>query len=530
MHGTLTQLPTATLVDGNCLDLLRELPDGSIDLAMLDLPYQTTKMVWDKLIPWEPLWAELRRVLTPTGTAVAFGSQPFTTDLIMSARDLFSYACVWEKNRAADYLHAKNRVMKTHEDVIVFSKGVMAHEGKSLRRMTYNPQGLEDGGYRRNSGSNTTRHIKVRGAKSEANVCEARLKNYPRSVLYFPKDEEHYHPTQKPVALLTYLINTYSNPGDIILDPTMGSGSTGVAALGCGRNFVGFEPDPEFFEIAEKRIADCVRGTTATVDDVQEPHLDILPHPPVPATVADSHPTVPSIEGDTTLYNGDCLEVMRGMEAGSIDIAFTSPPYNLRNSSGGGMKTGGGIWESMKLKNGYASYSDDMPYPEYVEWQKQCLREMWRLLSDDGAIFYQHKARVQNGVLQHPLDLNPGLPLRQVVIWDRSSGMNFNRSFYTPSHELIMIYAKPKFRLKKAAAATDVWRVGPERNNDHPAPFPVQLVRRALETVEHKRVFDPFMGSGTTGVAALQLGKSFTGIELDRGYYDGAKRRLANTV
>ncbi len=261
-----TVAATVNLQRGDCLDLLRKLPDGSIDLAMLDLPYQTTRMVWDKLIPWEPLWAELRRVLTPTGTAIAFGSQPFTTDLIMSARDLFRYACVWEKNRAADFLHAKNRVMKTHEDVIVFSKGVMAHEGKSVRRMTYNPQGLEDGGFHKHGDSTTQRHVKICGPKFEANACEARQKNYPRSVLSFPKDGT-LHPTQKPVALLTYLINTYSNPGDIILDPSMGSGSAGVAALGCGRHFVGFEPDPAFFEIAEKRVADNVRGSTATVDE-----------------------------------------------------------------------------------------------------------------------------------------------------------------------------------------------------------------------------------------------------------------------
>lgn len=226
---------------------------------------------------------------------------------------------------------------------------------------------------------------------------------------------------------------------------------------------------------------------------------------------------------------GDCLEVMRSLKPGSIDLIFTSPPYNLGISSGGGFPLkAAGKWSGGALRDGYTSHGDDMAFDAYVEWQKEVLMTCWSLLSETGAIYYNHKPRIQNGVLTTPLDFNPGLPIRQIVIWKRSGGINFSPTFYLPTHEWIIIYAKTNFRLrdKQASGAKDVWEVAQERNNPHPAPFPVGLPRIALETTTARTVLDPFMGSGTTGVACVELGRDFIGIEKDEGYFQMAETRL----
>lgn len=233
------------------------------------------------------------------------------------------------------------------------------------------------------------------------------------------------------------------------------------------------------------------------------------------------------------LRHGDCLEEMRKLyaEGVKVDLIFTSPPYNLGISTGGGLKGAktSGKWKSAELADGYASHDDAMPYPDYVQWQKDCLTAMWDLLTPTGAIYYNHKPRIQAGLLQTPLDLNPGLPVRQIVIWKRSGGINFTPTFYLPTHEWIVIIAKPDFRLRSqsCAGAKDVWEVSQERNNKHPAPFPVELPKIALSTTSGDVVLDPFSGSCTTGVAALMTGKAkYIGIELDQGYYDMGKERL----
>ena len=229
------------------------------------------------------------------------------------------------------------------------------------------------------------------------------------------------------------------------------------------------------------------------------------------------------------IYQGDCLEVMRTMPSGSVDLVVTSPPYNLGFSKRRGMKTSAknSLWHTGKLLNGYNTFDDAMPHDQYAEWIRNVLRESWRLLSDDGAIFMNHKPRVQKGQLWTPLDLDPGLPVRQIVIWDRASGFNFNRSFFTPSHEWIVIYAKPNFRLARGKRPRDVWQFPPARNNDHPAPFPLELPMTAIKNTDAKVILDPFMGSGTTGVAAMRCGRDFVGIELDQEYCEVAAKRIA---
>lgn len=229
------------------------------------------------------------------------------------------------------------------------------------------------------------------------------------------------------------------------------------------------------------------------------------------------------------LRRGDCLEVMAQLPPSSVDLIFTSPPYNLGVTSGGGFPTKvAGKWSGGALSDGYASHGDAMEHTAYVAWQKQVLLACWRLLSDTGAIYYNHKPRVQNGLLFTPLDLNPGLPVRQIVIWKRDGGINFSPSFYLPSHEWIVIFAKPGFRLrdKRASGAKDVWEVSQDRDNEHPAPFPVALPRVALSTTVAQMILDPFMGSGSTGVAAVEAGRDFMGIELDSGYFEMAVTRI----
>ena len=238
-------------------------------------------------------------------------------------------------------------------------------------------------------------------------------------------------------------------------------------------------------------------------------------------------------DGRATIYNGNCLAVMRAMPSASVDLIFTSPPYNLGISSGGGVRgargRSSGKWNNMALANGYETFDDAMPRGEYIAWQKEVLSECWRLLKPAGAIYYNHKPRIQNGVVEMPDELNPGLPLRQRIIWDRNSGMNFNSGAYLATHEYVDVYAKPDFKLRKGSRGIkDVWRVKPETSaNKHPAPFPFELPKIALESTDAQIILDPFMGSGTTGVAALRAGRQFIGIELAPSYAEGAFQRIA---
>lgn len=248
-----------------------------------------------------------------------------------------------------------------------------------------------------------------------------------------------------------------------------------------------------------------------------------------------------------TIVTGDCLDCLRRLPNECIDLIFTSPPYNLGVSSGGGIPYGEkiGKWGKQKLKSGqgsklgtcaladgYDQHADDMPYPAYQAWQKEVLLECWRVIKPTGAIFYNHKTRVQNGLLQTPLDLNPGLPVRQIIIWKRAGGVNFATTHYVPTHEWIVILAKPDFRLKSkgASGVGDVWEVPQESDNPHPAPFPVGLPLRAIETVAPKIVLDPFIGSGTTAVAAKMSGCDYLGFDIGDGYIIKARQRLADTI
>lgn len=229
---------------------------------------------------------------------------------------------------------------------------------------------------------------------------------------------------------------------------------------------------------------------------------------------------------------GDTLSTMRKLPDRSVNLIVTSPPYNLKNSTGNGMKDGrGGKWSSASLIKGYDTYQDNMSHDEYVAWQRNCLSEMMRLLTDDGAIFYNHKWRVQGGLLQDRQDIVSGFPVRQIIIWKRKGGINFNPGYFLPTYEVIYMIAKKNFKLKpKANRYGDIWEIPQERNNDHPAPFPVGLVDRIIGSTSAEMVLDPFMGSGTTAVSAQRMGRDFIGIDISSSYCALSVKRLESEL
>ena len=248
-----------------------------------------------------------------------------------------------------------------------------------------------------------------------------------------------------------------------------------------------------------------------------------------------AQPPIPQIDSTTVepwlckVHTGDCIDIMGRMPAESVDVIVTSPPYNIKNSTGNGLKNGsGGKWPRAGLINGYDSHDDAMPHDEYVRWQRECLHAMMRVLKDDGAIFYNHKWRIQGGLLQDRADIVEGFPVRQIIIWQRAGGINFNPGYFLPTYEVIYLIAKPGFRLApKANAQGDVWTIFQEMNNPHPAAFPVELAQRCIESTNGRVVLDPFMGSGTTAIAAEAAKRNWVGIDISEHYCGVARERLA---
>lgn len=235
------------LRQGDCLNLMNEIPDKSINLILCDLPYgQTARNKWDSVIPFEPLWQQYNRIIKNNGAILLFGNGMFTADLMQSNRKMWKYNLIWEKTQPTGFLNAKKMPLRSHEDICVFYK----------KLPTYNPQ-------------KTIGHSrKVSKAEHKINCKETTnygkyklttydsTERYPKSVWRFAKDiqKEAFHPTQKPVALLEYIIKTYTNENDLVLDNCMGSGSTGVACININRDFIGMELEEEYFEIAKKRM------------------------------------------------------------------------------------------------------------------------------------------------------------------------------------------------------------------------------------------------------------------------------------
>jgi len=234
------------LLHGDCLELMKDIPDKSIDMILCDLPYGTTACKWDTIIPFEPLWEQYERIVKDNGAIVLNSSQPFTTKLIASNMNKFRYTWVWEKEQGVNFLQAKKQPLKSHEDVCVFYG----------RQPKYNP--IFEQGKPYKSGKGTSGDVTNNVAKVQT-INEG--KRYPKTVLRF-KRETGLHPTQKPVALLEYLIKTYTNEGETVLDNCMGSGTTGVACVNTNRNFIGIELDDKYFEIAKRRISEAQEGNS----------------------------------------------------------------------------------------------------------------------------------------------------------------------------------------------------------------------------------------------------------------------------
>lgn len=228
------------------------------------------------------------------------------------------------------------------------------------------------------------------------------------------------------------------------------------------------------------------------------------------------------------VHCGDCIELMDKMPAGSVGLVVTSPPYNLRNSTGNGMQNGnGGKWPQAQLLKGYDTSEDAMPHDEYVAWQRRCLTAMMRVLRDDGAIFYNHKWRVQGGLLQDRADIVEGFPVRQIIIWKRNGGINFNPGYFLPTYEVVYLICKQGFKLApKANAQGDVWQIPQEDDNSHPAPFPVELAQRCIQSTTASIVLDPFLGSGTTAIAAEICRREWIGIDVSKQYVMMARERI----
>ena len=234
----------AELWHGDCLELMAAIPDGSVDMILCDLPYGTTACTWDSVIPFEPLWAQYKRIAKRNAAIVLTASQPFTTALIASNMREFRYCWVWNKAKAANFPQAKRAPLKVHEDIAVFGG-------------SYTPQMVE-GSFRQKGGYSVSRESAVSaGAPTKHNSTY-----YPKSILDFSvagNVDGGLHPTQKPVALMEYLIRTYTNEGETVLDNCMGSGTTGVACANLGRKFIGIELERRYFDIACRRIEDAQR-------------------------------------------------------------------------------------------------------------------------------------------------------------------------------------------------------------------------------------------------------------------------------
>lgn len=235
------------LYRGDCLDVMKDIPDGSVDLILTDPPYGTTACKWDSIIPLEPMWEQLKRIIKPNGAIVMTAAQPFTSVLVCSNLKMFKYEWVWVKTNCTGFANAKKQPLRQSESVLVFYKS----------QPTYNPQGITS---LKSPKKRTKETGDVMGRTGFKDGYEQTVTNYPKNVLNVQSERGTVHPTQKPVALMEYLVHTYTNEGETVLDFTMGSGTTGVACGNTGRKFIGIELDRDYYHIARKRIAEAYKA------------------------------------------------------------------------------------------------------------------------------------------------------------------------------------------------------------------------------------------------------------------------------
>jgi site-specific DNA-methyltransferase (adenine-specific) len=247
-HKEVINISNIKLMQGDCLERMKEIPDGSIDMVLTDPPYGTTACKWDIVIPFEPMWEQLKRIIKPNGAIVMMAGQPFTSALVMSNLKQYKTSWVWNKRFGANFGTAKYHPMKIHEDVVVFCKKTAVYSPQMVKRVK--PIKLGKNVSKRGSANLQT-------AKKEFNG-KVYTEKFPESILEYSTRAEgqvKQNPTQKPVALMEYLIKTYTNEGETVLDFTMGSGTTGVACVKTDRDFIGIELDETQFKIAQDRIS-----------------------------------------------------------------------------------------------------------------------------------------------------------------------------------------------------------------------------------------------------------------------------------
>lgn len=257
------ETPRYSLIQGDCLEEMKKLPDQSIDLILCDPPYGTTSCLWDEVIPFDLLWDQYRRLIKPHGAIVLFGSQPFTSKLILSNIDWFREEIVWLKNKAGSGLQAKQKHIKTHENIVVFSpKGTYTFNPQKwlvdkkeflTQRKTFKEVEIGNNVYSKITRTQTGDD----GTRNPISIVSCRVPFTPsKSKTYSKAVDLRYHPTQKPLDLMDYLVKTFSNEGDTVLDHCMGSGTTGVSAVRLGRYFIGMELLADYFNIAHQRISE----------------------------------------------------------------------------------------------------------------------------------------------------------------------------------------------------------------------------------------------------------------------------------
>ena len=246
------------LFNKDCLEVMRDMDDNSIDCIICDLPYGTSASSWDKILPMESLWKEYKRIIKPNRAIILFAQQPFTSLLISSNLSMYKYNWIWEKDNGTNFMNAHYCPLKITEDICVFGTGATSYV-KSGENLIYNPQFTEGKPYKITSGNQKDNSAVVRGGKGGREdvggyTTESDGKRYPKNLIKFNRDKDKLHPTQKPLELLNYIVKTYSNKGDIILDNTMGSGTTCLSAKQLGRKYIGIELDENYFNIAKERI------------------------------------------------------------------------------------------------------------------------------------------------------------------------------------------------------------------------------------------------------------------------------------
>ena len=237
-----------TIYNEDCLEGMKRIPNKSIDMILCDLPYGTTACKWDKIIPFEPLWEQYKRVIKDNGAIVLFGTEPFSSNLRVSNLEMYKYDWIWEKPQGVNFAQCNHMPMSVYETISVFGNFGMSKNAKI--QPVYNPQGLIEVNKKKKAKTNTEH----RPSDNNKDHMQ-RYSNYPRQIISFAS-ERGLHPTQKPVPLMEYLIKTYTNEGETVLDNCMGSGTTGVACKNLNRNFIGMELDDKYFEIAKQRISE----------------------------------------------------------------------------------------------------------------------------------------------------------------------------------------------------------------------------------------------------------------------------------